>query len=232
MRLLCGGLLRYRTRMTRDTATFALALSYAPTAMRPGLAALFALDDRLAAIVRSTREPMVGQMRLTWWYEALGRLDEAAAPQEPMLQAIAQVVQPHGVSGSSLAAMTDGWEMLLQEELTDTAIALFAKDRGGRLFAAAGTILGVHDPRIALAGEGWALVDLALGMTDPRVAARARSLAKVRFRAAFTGRWPRRGRSLGAMALMAQFDATAAADGAIAPTRRIARLLRHRLTGY
>ena len=32
---------------------------------------------------------MVGQMRLAWWREALGRLDSAPAPAEPVLQALA-----------------------------------------------------------------------------------------------------------------------------------------------
>jgi phytoene synthase len=57
----------------------ALALSYAPASTRPGLEALFALDTALGTILKTTREPIVGQMRLTWWYEALGRTPCRAA---------------------------------------------------------------------------------------------------------------------------------------------------------
>ena len=37
-----------------------LALSYAPAAARAGLEALFALDATLGAILKTTREPVVG----------------------------------------------------------------------------------------------------------------------------------------------------------------------------
>ncbi|MCZ3214799.1 hypothetical protein NYZ43_19955, partial [Acinetobacter baumannii] len=50
-----------------------LMLAAAPHAARDALRALFDLDDRLAGIVRTTREPMVGQMRLVWWHDALER---------------------------------------------------------------------------------------------------------------------------------------------------------------
>lgn len=222
----------YRDRMPHDTAAFALALSYAPPAARDGIAALFALDDTLAAIVRSTREPLVGQMRLTWWHEALTRLDTAPAPQEPVLQAIARSVLPGGVTGTSLAAMTDGWETLLQAEVDPATIEAFAAERGGRLFDAASKVLGVEDRRIGIAGEGWALVDLSRSVTDESLAELARTLAQVRFETAFGARWPRAARSLGAVALLAQFDNAAVMDASPSPTRRIARLAWHRLTGY
>ncbi len=40
----------------------ALALGYTPARIRPALDALFLLDRRLGDIIRSTREPMVGQI--------------------------------------------------------------------------------------------------------------------------------------------------------------------------
>ena len=63
----------------------ALALSYAPGAARDGMAALFALDDQLAGVVRTTRDPMVGQLRLTWWHEALAALDTAPPPAQAVV---------------------------------------------------------------------------------------------------------------------------------------------------
>lgn len=66
----------------------ALAVRYAPLDAQPGMAALLALDERLGAILRSTREPLIGQMRLTWWHEALAALDTASAPAEPLLSTL------------------------------------------------------------------------------------------------------------------------------------------------
>ena len=63
----------------------ALALSYVPREGRAGLAALWALDEMLGAILRSGRDPMVSQLRLTWWHDALCRLDQAPPPSRHRL---------------------------------------------------------------------------------------------------------------------------------------------------
>ncbi|MEG3082344.1 hypothetical protein U1707_01695 [Sphingomonas sp. PB2P12] len=204
---------------------------YAPPAMRLALQSLFALDNTLAAILRTTREPLVGQMRLTWWYEALGRLDIATAPAEPVLTALQSHVLPAGVSGAMLAGMTDGWEALLEPEF-DAAIAeRFARDRGRRLFELAGTMLSVSDDRIGLAGEGWALADLSQRLSDAPSRALAHTRAGDTLDAALRGRWPGKTRTLGALALSARFDLSASPTPPGSP-KRVGRLAWHRLTGY
>ncbi len=217
--------------MTHDNPERALALSYAPRSARPALTALFALDDTLAAILRSTREPLIGQMRLTWWYEALDRLDTAPAPVEPVMAALQIEVLPLGVSGAMLGKLTDGWEVLLEPDLDAAAIERFGRDRGRRLFDLAATILTVSDDRIGLAGEGWALADLAQKLTDTS----ARELARVRasklLDQALRGRWPSSARALGALAVSARFDMMQHPAAPGSPTR-VARLAWHRLTGY
>ncbi len=208
----------------------ALALSYAPASTRPGLEALFALDTALGTILKTTREPIVGQMRLTWWYEALGRLDTAPPPAEPVLQALGRHVVPQ-VGGATIATIAEGWEALLETPLDDAAVERFARLRGGQLFAAAASLLAVSDDRIAAAGEGWALADLSLRLSDPARAAGVAAMARGRLDTALTGRWPRRARSLGALALLARADLTAPEHPAGSP-KRVGRLLLHRLVGY
>jgi phytoene synthase len=163
--------------MTEDPARSerALALSYAPPAARDKLAAVFSLDGTFGAIVRSTREPIVGQMRLTWWHEALTKLDAAPPPAEPVLQALAASVVPV-TGGAALAAMVDGWEALLEPELDDAAIDLFASGRGARLFAVLAALCDVGDSRIARAGEGWALADLSQRISNPSIAEAVESI--------------------------------------------------------
>lgn len=209
----------------------ALALEYAPLSIRSALTALFALDDTLGNIVRTTREPLVGQMRLTWWYEALVKLDEAPPPAEPVLQALYTEVIPMGVSGAALAAMTDGWEILLDPVLDAGAVERFAIERGGRLFGEAGRLLVVDDARIELAGRGWALADLSQRLSDAASRVLARERAAVLLAQVLVGRWPKRARMLGAMAISARFDVSAAPSLPGSP-KRVGRLLLHRLTGY
>jgi phytoene synthase len=208
-----------------------LAIGYASAAGRPALTALFALDDILSGILRTTRDPMVGQLRLTWWYEALVRLDSAPPPAEPVLQALHADVLTRGVSGTSLAAMVDGWEALLDPAPANTAIEQFSTDRGGRLFDIAGRLLGVDDRRISSAGCGWALAELARNAGDATGRATARQRATEFLDLALAGRWPVQARSLGAMALSARFDLQEPTPRPGSP-KRVARMALHRLTGY
>jgi 15-cis-phytoene synthase len=201
-----------------------LALSYAPADRRAGLEALLALDGTLGGILRTTREPLVGQMRLTWWADALAALDDRPPPAQPVLEALARDVLPHGVTGAELAGMVDGWEALLDEPAD---LSTHAAARGGRLFAAAARVLAGEAPgvaSVAAAGEGWALADLAGNLSDAGEAARARAAAAERL-AAGPRRWPGRLRALGALALLARMP------GEPGSPRRVGRLAWHRLTG-
>lgn len=201
-----------------------MVLSYAPADRRPALNALFALDDALADILRSTREPMVGQMRLTWWHGALARLDDGPPPAQPVLQGLATAALPRGVTGIALAGLVEGWEVLLESDaLTDTAVLeRYADGRGAVLFTLACRVLDVAptDPLIA-GGRGWALADLAAHSSAPGVAGR---LARPLLAEAGGVRWSRATRSLGALVRLQ------AMPGA-SPARRTMRALAHRLTG-
>ncbi|MEG3164319.1 squalene/phytoene synthase family protein [Sphingomonas sp. PB2P19] len=208
-------------------AEVSLAVGYAPAPARAALTALLALDATLGGIVRATREPIIGQMRLTWWHDALTKLDVAPPPAEPVLQALATLVVP-SVGGAVLANMIDGWEALLEPELDDEAIALFAAGRGEGLFHAMAMICGVSDPQIALAGRGWALADLSQRVRDPKLAGMIRQSAIAALNDAMTGVWPRGARALGALALLARADLRGEAPGS---PKRIGRILIHRLTG-
>lgn len=203
-----------------------LILAYAPLRTRAGLAALLALDDTLAAILRTTRDPMLGQMRLTWWHGALSALDNGTPPPaEPVLQALASDVMP-AVRGTDLAGLVDGWEELLDPDpLDDARLAVFADRRGAGMFALAARVLEASpsDP-VAVAGRGWALADLAAHVSDASLSARAAALAQDALDEATTPRWSRRGRALGALAHLARMPGAS-------PAARTGRVLWHRLTG-
>ena len=213
----------------------ALAVGYARPALRPALEALLDLDSALGAVLRTTREPLVGQMRLTWWHEALTRLDSAPPPAEPILVALAATVLPLGVSGARLATMIDGWEELLDDDLSrDEAMMGFAERRGAGLFGMAGQLLGARpDDPLAAAGTGWALVDLARHLRDRSAGEKALDMARAALGIATRSRWSRDTRALGALAHLASFDAAVPLDRPlpIGAPRRVARLAWHRLTG-
>ena len=156
-----------------------LALSYARAPDRAALAALLALDETLGQILRTTREPLVGQMRLTWWHEALGALDTEPPPAQPVLQALAAEVLPRGVSGARLAGMIDGWEALLDPDPLDAVgLATYSEGRGATLFELAGHAIGAGGGEpLRAAGAGWALADFARHARDAGETDKARAAA-------------------------------------------------------
>lgn len=189
---------------------------------------MLALDDKLAETVRTTTEPMLGQIRLQWWHDALVALDTAAAPAEPLLQAIVRDVMRMGVGGSMVAGIAQAWQALLQEELDELALRTYGA-RGRRIFELAGVLAGASpsDP-LTPAGEGWALADLCAGLSDPVEAAAARRIAAESLAVATAARWSRNGRAMGAMAHLARLDLAGVPKGS---PRRMARALWHRMTG-
>jgi len=192
-----------------------VALSYAPAGMRAGLAALLDLDATLAGIVRTTREPLVGQMRLTWWHEALVALDTAPPPAEPVLTALAEQVVRHGVRGEQAARVVEGWEALLDP--LDEAAVDRAAERGVVLFGAMAALLREDVPDGG-AGRGWAYADLSRHLSDPGIAVHARIRAREELDQALARRWPAGVRVLGALALLARDDV---ADRASPPSCKL-----------
>jgi 15-cis-phytoene synthase len=208
-----------------------IVLAYAPAAARAGLAALLALDDALAMLLRTTREPAVGQMRLAWWRESLEQLDVAPPPAQPVLEGLARAVLPQGLTGASLVPIVHGWEVLVEEDaLAADALRRFGEGRA-RLFTAAGTLLGAEGDPLAEAGPGWALADLALHLRDAGEAAEARAQASRALEVALARRWSRRGRALGALAHLARIDLRHTGPVAHGAPGRVGRLLWHRLSG-
>jgi 15-cis-phytoene synthase len=158
-----------------------LVLAYAPSKARVDLSALLDLDEALGRIVASTTEPMIGQMRLTWWHEQLVTLGTDFTLAEPVLAALEGIVTRGVVTGAGLAAMVEGWEALLEPmPLNDVALCNFAEHRGNGLFAMAADICG--RPVEKKLGGGWALVDFAMHCSDIETAARAIELARGYFK--------------------------------------------------
>ena len=150
-----------------------LALAYARADARPLFLGLFALDSRLAQVVRSAREPILGQLRLAWWRERLA--EGTPRGGEPVLALLAPML----ASGQGLSALADGWEALLGEgPIEQTAIEHFAEGRATayRLLA---RHLGAADASAEAerAARNWAMADLAAHLSAPEERAVAMAVA-------------------------------------------------------
>lgn len=208
----------------------ALAVGYAPASARDGFAALLDLDHQLASILQSTTEPMIGQMRLTWWFEALEKLDHEPAPAHPVLQRLSASVLPGGVRGADLAPMIEGWEALLDdgEALDDERVTLHASARGGVLFASIGRLLG-GDGWEPL-GVAWAKADLAGHISDKPLADRIATQASDQLDVALLPKRGRGTRGLSGLAILAR-ESLRHPDRLPGHPIRAARLAWHGLTG-
>src|SRR3546814_3996325 len=132
-----------------------LALSYVPAKHRPAVEALWRPDAALGAVLAGGREPLIGQIKLVWWRDALEKLDRERASAEPVLRAVAEHVVPI-VPGAALAEFEQAWTVLLNQE------PLFSSDfddyaaRGRLLFRFSANLLGdVSTAEREHAGKAW-----------------------------------------------------------------------------
>lgn len=141
-----------------------MAIAYAPASDRLRWVALFALDRRFAQIVRAAREPMLAQLRLSWWRETLA----LPAAERPVGDAVIAALT-NWPDAAALVALADGWEGVLGEAPLDAAA--FAALAGARGEAVAAI---VRERAAAMTGDAnalgyrWALADLAAHLSDPR----------------------------------------------------------------
>ena len=153
-----------------------LALAYAPRVARLPTLALFALDARLAGLLRHSREPMLAQLRLAWWRETLDR-DGGEWPQgEPLLGALRSWDGRH----KALVALVEGWEALTgPAPLPGEALATMAQGRADAFAALAGVLDREAEVEAAgRLGRQWSLADLAMRLSNPQERAAAASLAR------------------------------------------------------
>lgn len=166
---------------------FRLAAAYAVRKSRRATVAVFALDQRLAGIVRGASEPVLAQLRLAWWRDALS----APPAERPEVEPLLDLLRALGPDTGQLVPMVDGWEELVgTDRLDGEAIARFAAGRArGWDWLAQANGLALPATEIVRAGSEWALIDLREGLSanDERAAAQqviaAQSWQRIR--------WPR-----------------------------------------
>lgn len=117
---------------------------FAPPAKRPALLALYAFNAELARISGLVKEPMVGQIRLQWWRDAI----DLAAPDRrtgnPVADALATTILNNNLPKELLVRMVDGRlpEIFGDPPLDITALRACLQETNGVVFEVAAAILG------------------------------------------------------------------------------------------
>jgi NADH dehydrogenase [ubiquinone] 1 alpha subcomplex assembly factor 6 len=149
-----------------DRDRFQTAL-FAPPARREALFALYAFNYEVARVREIVTEPMLGQIRLQWWREAIAAAFAGGAPGEhPVVLALTTAIREFGLSRASLDSLVDSRERdLAPEPPADLAeLEGYAEASSAMLVRLALEALGVRTPEARdLAREigiGYALAGL------------------------------------------------------------------------
>lgn len=128
---------------------------------RADVVAIYAYDHELARAPRVASNALLGEIRLTWWREALDEIfDGRAVRRHPTAQALAGAVARRGLSREPLEAMIDArYRELDAQPLTEHEALEWARETAGRAAEAAVAVLDPKaDPERAItAAAAWAL---------------------------------------------------------------------------
>jgi phytoene synthase len=131
---------------------------------RADVIAVYAFNDELSRISQAVHEPLMGEIRLAWWREAL---DEAfaggAARRHPVVEALALAVRRRGLARAPFDAMVEARHADLDRDPFADAEALdrYIDGTAGAVIALVIAILAASDGLAARpAARAWALAGL------------------------------------------------------------------------
>ncbi|MGE3649949.1 MAG: phytoene/squalene synthase family protein [Reyranellaceae bacterium] len=154
-----------------------LASLFAPEAARRDLWALLAFNAEIARTREVVREPMLGQIRLQWWREAIDEAYRGQVRAHQVMMPLADAIARRTPPRERFETLIDGRLRDLDDAPFESLAALeaYAAATSGSLSLLMLDLLGVGDgarEAAAAIGTAWALVGLA--SATPHLAARRR----------------------------------------------------------
>ena len=109
-----------------------LSCAFIPDAdKRAAVLVLYALLDTVRTAAARVTEPLMGEIRLRWWYEAMEEIrDGKPVRYHPLTKALEGVARTYGVSPQALMDMVEGQMPLLEKGALTVKDALACVDRG------------------------------------------------------------------------------------------------------
>jgi NADH dehydrogenase [ubiquinone] 1 alpha subcomplex assembly factor 6 len=129
-----------------DPERFLISL-FAADEDREALHALYAFNLELARIAGLVSEPLLGQVRLQWWREAIEGIYAGAPRRHEVVLALSDAVHERGLPREMFETMITGREIELDSEPPGTMKQLesYLRATSGELVAAGLLIVGVGD---------------------------------------------------------------------------------------
>lgn len=137
-----------------------LAIAYARPDLRMAFSLLLRFDDRIAGIVGRGTEPMIAQMKIAWWHDAIAAARDDRPKGEPLLIELNHI--DNDTLNEAMQRLLDAWGLLLaHDQWTSEVLAGFAKARGRAVFDTYRR--WIDDGAVAEdIGNRWAIDDLRL----------------------------------------------------------------------
>lgn len=156
-----------------------LAALLAPRSASSDLIALAGFVGDLARISHTVSEPMMGELRLQWWRDALINLRNGMETGSPLADTVGAVMRSRALPEALFMSIVDARSQDLdaQEPLSSTAVDTYFDDTEGAAFQLAGHVLGVNEQpgvRELMAAAGQAYGRVRLLRVLPRTLATGR----------------------------------------------------------
>jgi phytoene/squalene synthetase len=142
-----------------------LAVLLAPPDSRPHLFALYALNYEVAKTAENVSQPVMGQIRLQWWRDAVAEIYAGTERRHEVVQPLAVTIRERDLPQALFEALIDARESDLDEApFADWAsVEAYADATSGNLMRLAARVLGAGaglDEAARDAGIGYALAGL------------------------------------------------------------------------
>jgi phytoene synthase len=149
----------------RDYDRYLCAL-FAPEEARRAIFAVLAFNAEIARTREAVSEPILGQIRLQWWRDAVEGIYSGTPQRHQVIQPLARAINRFGLPQASFNALLEGRLLDLQDEPPASLAALedYAEATSSRVTELMLNCLEVAQPPILEAGRhvgiAWALTGL------------------------------------------------------------------------
>lgn len=147
-----------RDDLKRNSPLHYAATLFAPEDKRDALITLYAFDYEIKRIPSLVSEPMLGEIRLQWWREALNGERSEEARMNPLASAVLDIISRYGLPLSGFNHLIDGEALMLDPTpiIDERELEKLYGQRYGALFQFAAMILDQAASRTLADASGHA----------------------------------------------------------------------------
>jgi len=164
---------------TADIDRYLCAL-FVPRSARSALFALILFNAEIARVREVVSEPMLGQIRLQWWREAIEGIYDGQTRRHEVIEPLAEAIRTHGLTRGYFDRLIDARERDLDDAPAESVAALesYAEESAAPLVSLALECVGADAAGLVdlarHSGTAWALTGLMRAV--PYYAAQGRSM--------------------------------------------------------